>query len=459
MMKKCLVGVVVLAWLFGFPIVAMAGEPSCRNRLIKLCDEDDGAAICRLLRQDKPETQESIAQFLRQISHLDTEVQQDLICARLMGRKQVKRIYTQISNQKSGEDHYVFSSGMATWELSFNDPRYGDLVKAHEELNRLKLDEPKKIKFDIEGLIVDADATYSGRELSSFRLQADDVSLARISTPLAGQGDFEQQVAQVRKIINRAYDNFMKVGLESDGSEKLTLKTNVLDMETYTNSIGMEFVLIPAGEFQMGSNWGYDAEKPVHSVYISRPFYIGRYEVTQSQWQAVMGTNPSQFKGGDHPVENVSWIDVQQFVNKLNARERTGGYRLPTEAEWEYACRAKTMTPFNTGRSVELDLARAGWYGSNSGGQTHPVGQKEPNAWGVYDMHGNVWEWCHDWYGSYPAGHVTDPQGPNNGSSRVLRGGWYGPAGYCRSAGRGGFDPSLRRAFFGFRLALPQVSK
>jgi formylglycine-generating enzyme required for sulfatase activity len=208
--------------------------------------------------------------------------------------------------------------------------------------------------------------------------------------------------------------------------------------QTYTNSIGMEFALIPAGEFLMGSDKGkdpeaHDDETPLHRVTISRPFYLGKYAVTQAQWEAVMGSNPSYFKGRSNPVETVSWDDVQKFIWSLNIQEGNGCYRLPTEAEWEYACRAGTTGVYSYGDDAG-SLGHYAWYAGNSGKKPHPVGQKEPNAWGLYDMHGNVWEWVQDWYDDYSSASVTDPKGPASGSYRVLRGGGWGlVARYCRS--------------------------
>jgi formylglycine-generating enzyme required for sulfatase activity len=222
--------------------------------------------------------------------------------------------------------------------------------------------------------------------------------------------------------------------------------------KSFTNSLGMEFVLLPAGEFQMGSNDFNDA-KPVHMVCISRPLYLGRYPVTQEQWQMVMGNNPSYFTGDpNRPVEQISWEDVQRFIDKLNLRERRNRYRLPTEAEWEYAVRAGTTTAYSFGNDTR-QLRRYAWYTNNAGHMTHPVGQKQPNAWGLYDMHGNVWEWVQDWYGSYTGGAVTDPQGPPSGSDRVIRGGgWLDDAGDCRSAYRIYAAPGSRYDGLGFRL-------
>jgi formylglycine-generating enzyme required for sulfatase activity len=192
--------------------------------------------------------------------------------------------------------------------------------------------------------------------------------------------------------------------------------------KSVTNSLGMEFVRIPAGRFQMGSTSGDGDEQPVHRVEITQPFYLGTTEVTQSQWESVMGNNPSRFKGANRPVEQVSWEEVQTFIEKLNAREPGVTYRLPTEAEWEYAARAGTTTAYSFGDSAG-DLDEYAWYGGNTGGQTHPVGQKPANGWGLYDVHGNVWEWVQDWYGEYPSSPQGNPSGPPSGASRVVRGG------------------------------------
>ncbi|MBM3327732.1 MAG: formylglycine-generating enzyme family protein [Calditrichaeota bacterium] len=216
---------------------------------------------------------------------------------------------------------------------------------------------------------------------------------------------------------------------------------------------GMNFVLIPGGSFMMGSNDGYENEKPVHRVEI-KSFYMMTTEVTQAQWRTVMGDNPSCFKGDDLPVEYVSWSDCQEFIKKLNQRDPGKGYRLPSEAEWEYACRAGTTTKYYTGDS-ESDLARAGWYYGNSDSKTHPVGQKQPNAWGLYDMHGNVWEWCEDWYHDTYNGAPGDGRAWTSpaGTYRVLRGGsWIDGGRYCRGAFRGRFGPDSHDGLNGFRV-------
>ena len=226
------------------------------------------------------------------------------------------------------------------------------------------------------------------------------------------------------------------------------------------DGVQIELVLIPAGRFRMGAQAGEDDDqKTGHQwVRITRPFCIGKHEVTQEVWEKVMGTNPSNFKGAKNPVENVSWDDCQAFLKKLNAlgKER-GQFRLPTEAEWEYACRAGTKTRFCSGDD-EGPLGEYAWYDANSGNTTHPVGAKKPNAWGLYDCHGNVWEWCGDWYDEYSHGRMpkADPTGPVTGAGRVLRGGsWDYGAGACRSACRGNDrDPDDRGGSLGFRVAV-----
>ncbi|HXG17813.1 MAG TPA: SUMF1/EgtB/PvdO family nonheme iron enzyme [Methylomirabilota bacterium] len=227
----------------------------------------------------------------------------------------------------------------------------------------------------------------------------------------------------------------------------------------YTNSLGMQFVLISAGEFTMGAEESTDSAnaKPAHKVSISRPFYIGKFEVTQGQWSTLMETNPSHFTGDPQlPVENVSWTEVQEFIRRLNAREGSPRYRLPTEAEWEYAARACAATDYSFGNDV-AQLGQYAWFDENADKRTHVVGKLQPNAWGLHDVQGNVWEWCQDWYGDYPADAVRDPTGSPQGAFRVYRGGgWYRGASslYCRLASRHGARPTFRHPALGFRLVL-----
>ncbi|MBI5359757.1 MAG: formylglycine-generating enzyme family protein [Planctomycetes bacterium] len=220
---------------------------------------------------------------------------------------------------------------------------------------------------------------------------------------------------------------------------------------------GMVFVQIPAGTFKMGSNDGKDDEKPVHEVILDS-FLISKYEVTQEVWQKTMrsdsgvssqagGNNPSYFKGNQNPVECVSWNDCQGFCEKT-------GLRLSTEAEWEYACRAGTTTKYYWGNNEDGAYM---WYGSNSGNTTHLVGQKKPNGYGLYDMSGNVWEWCEDWYGVdyYTKSPKSNPKGHDSGEYRVLRGGsWDDVVSNCRSAGRLRTDPTIWVSIVGFRVVV-----
>ncbi len=267
-----------------------------------------------------------------------------------------------------------------------------------------------------------------------------------------------------------------------------------------TNAIGMELVLIRAGSFQMGSGDKEEgrevSESPLHPVKITRDFLMGMYPVTQEQYQALMGINPSQFKGEKLPVENVTWEEANAFCQKLSEKEGKT-YRLPTEAEWEYACRAGKQTPYYWGTQFNKYSLDYCWTEQNSEKQTHPVGEKKPNAWGLYDMSGNVWQWCADKYQdkygpvkeeeeidvdalktevekTAEAKTVAekteaakkedkksetktemDPVGPEKGTDRVARGGsWFSHPRFCRSAYRNHFTSNYKNAFLGFRVVL-----
>lgn len=205
-----------------------------------------------------------------------------------------------------------------------------------------------------------------------------------------------------------------------------------------------------------------------HRVTITQGFWLGKFEVTQAQWQAVMGSNPSRFKGADLPVETVGWTDISEsggFLEKANRFAAAGErFSLPTEAQWEYACRAGTTTTLNNGKNLTLteevcrNLDEVGWYKENSGRKTHPGGLKKANAWGLHDMHGNLWEWCADWFEGYPAGPIADPRGPDAGTDRVGRGGaWDYNWHYCRVASHRPFHPTSTGGNIGFRIARSSV--
>jgi formylglycine-generating enzyme required for sulfatase activity len=214
----------------------------------------------------------------------------------------------------------------------------------------------------------------------------------------------------------------------------------------------IDMVFVQGGTFQMGSNYDPDGATPIHSVTLSN-FYMGRYEVTQAQWKLIMGNDPSYFKGDDLPVDSVSWNDVQNFLSKLNILSGKN-YRLPTEAEWEYAARGgyKSQGYTYSGSNTLSDVA---WYADNSSNTTHAVGTKQPNELGLYDMNGNVWEWCSDWYGDNSNVAQTNPTGPSSGYGRVDRGGsWRDNTQYCRVAYRDCIRPDIRGNFIGFRLVL-----
>lgn len=261
---------------------------------------------------------------------------------------------------------------------------------------------------------------------------------------------------------------FGKSADDSDNASSIGPEPN------YTNSIGMEFVKIPSGEFMMGPIYQtvlvrtpsgeiiteeYINEDLAKKVEIKKPFYLGKFEVTQGQWREVMGSNPSYFEGDDLPVERVSWNEVQEFIEKLNEMEGTDKYRLPSEAEWEYACRAGTTTRYSFGDD-EAEFGDYAWYGPNSGLKTHPVGQKKPNPWGLYDMHGNVMEWVNesDTHGSvmeWINENILERDKDGGDESSVFRG-IRGGSFYdyrtqnCGSAGEGYSD--LHNTDLGFRV-------
>ena len=374
--------------------------------------------------------------------------------------------------EKQGYDTY---QKKARFEAGRTMSMYVDLSKKKLLTGRLYVEtDPKSARVRILNI---GPAFYQGMDLEPGRYQVE----------ISAEG-YETEKQWVT--LGAGEDKYLDINLKQAsvvGSGYQEKKIN--------NSLGMAFVYVEPGSFMMGSSAsesGRDKDEKQHRVTLSKGFYMQSTEVTIGQWRRFVsdtgfqseaelqgwawiynGKKWEQKKGyywdktgfsqnDNQPVTCVSWNDVQKYMGWLNRKEGTNRYRLPTEAEWEYAARAGSTTAFANGRITELkcghdsNLDAMGWYCGNSNKQTHPVAQKQPNDWGLYDMHGNVWEWCQDWYDKdYPTGNVTDPTGPSSGSGRVGRGGsWSSGAGGCRSALRRGSRPDARSSVLGFRLAL-----
>ena len=269
------------------------------------------------------------------------------------------------------------------------------------------------------------------------------------------QSQTQRPVSQTQPVSSTASLSTSSTSLNAVGS---STSGSVITIPV-KGGVSIEMVKVEAGSFDMGATSEmqnpYSDEKPVHRVTLTNNYYVGKYEVTQALWQAVMGSNPSIFKGDDLPVEEVSWKDCQKFITKLNAM--TGKrFRLPSEAEWEYAARGgkKSRGYLYSGSNAIGDVA---WYEGNSSFMTHAVGTKQPNELGIYDMTGNVWEWCQDRYGSYSSSPQTNPTGAVGGSRRVFRGGsWSYSARRCCTSSRSGYSPGYRRYDLGLRLVLSE---
>lgn len=256
--------------------------------------------------------------------------------------------------------------------------------------------------------------------------------------PQAKEGPSSVKVASILK---------KKENSEGPTKKESSVKEEVIDLG---KGVKLEMVLIPAGKYKMGSpasEKGREKNETQHEVSLTKSFYMGKYEVTQEQWEAVMGNNPIRTKGAKLPVTEVSWVKCQEFVKRLNAKTN-GNCRLPTEAEWEYSCRAGTTTAYSIGNNLTKNDANI------ADDSIKTVGGYKANAFGLYDMHGNVWEWCEDWYGDYPAGSVIDPKGPATGTRRVYRGGSFaGNGSGARSSYRFSNPPDIGYYNYGFRLA------
>jgi uncharacterized protein (TIGR03067 family) len=314
--------------------------------------------------------------------------------------------------------------------------------KKQFEANLTKIDPAKKPK-EVDLAIVEGEGKGQ-TALGIYELEKDSFKLA-----------YAQGKTRPKEFASKPGSGVVLVAYKREEPPKL-----------YANSVGMKFVWLRPGTFVMGSNEkeeGRSQDEVPHKVTLTKGFFMGLHPVTQEQWQAIMGNNPSFFTGDKNlPVEQVSWLDCQEFLKKLQDKDKKP-YRLPTEAEWEYACRAGTQTPFHTGESISSDQANYNAdivYAKGKKGVmravTTPVGTFPPNAWGLFDMHGNVWEWCQDWYDAYPK-DVTDPQGPATGEARVVRGGArYSAPAYCRSAYRQVFLPNYRASYIGVRVCFTE---
>jgi formylglycine-generating enzyme required for sulfatase activity len=291
-----------------------------------------------------------------------------------------------------------------------------DLIKAYEKTIKDCL----KMKLDVEAEGFSKDL----EEIKAGKVKA----VVKKTKPIFLEAPFSAESAKTAQME-------LAKRLQKEAEEKIDLGKGVK----------LEMVLIPAGKFMMGSpasEVGRVDNETQHEVTLTKPFYMGKYEVTQEQWEAVMGNNPSIVKGAKLPVTVVRWSDCQDFIKKLNEKTN-GGYRLPTEAEWEYACKAGTVTAHSFGDAI---TAQDAVYKISTRGSPKQVGNYKPNAFGLSDMHGNVWEWCEDWFGDYPAGVVIDPKGPTIGVGRVLRGGSFilHSSNIARSSYRASYAPSIR---------------
>jgi len=292
-----------------------------------------------------------------------------------------------------------------------------DLIKAYEKTIKDCL----KMKLDVEaeGFSKDLEELMAGKIKAEIKVEEKKAKPIFLEAPFSAESAKTAQM-ELAKSVGKLMEAKIDLG----------------------RGVKLEMVLIPAGKFMMGDQ-GRD-----HEVTLTKPYYMGKYEVTQEQWQAVIGSNPSDTKGARLPVTNISWNDCQDFIKKLNAKTK-GGNRLPTEAEWEYACRAGTKTAYFFSDSITKRDANYG-----PGGKSVAVGSYKPNGFGLYDMHGNVREWCEDWMADYPSGEVKDPKGPLTGDNRAVRGGtFHDTISSACSSSRCGNLPTDRHYHFGFRLA------
>ena len=329
------------------------------------------------------------------------------------------------------------------------DAAYQGIEEAQDSLDRLQ----QRMEEQLAELHEQLEPAIAGQQAETRRLgQLEDqvfMAMTRQQTTAERLTEVAGQVEAVAQELREARAEIAALA----AAPSAAAVADVAPAKTWTNTLDMAFVLIPAGAFEMGSEHGDADEQPVRPVTIDQPFYIAQFEVTQAQWFAVMESDPSQFSDDpNRPVEGVSWNDAQEFINKLNLMEPDARYRLPTEAEWEYAARAGSTAAYAFGDDA-AQLDAYAWYVDNAGNTTHPVGGKQPNAWDVHAMHGGVWEWVQNRYGPYPSASAAESAAPPPGNRRVIRGGsWLSPAEDCRAASRSHAHPAFRGSHVGFRL-------
>ncbi len=348
------------------------------------------------------------------------------------------------------DEHWLFEELLEGCSVKKGKPTFSTLIKrafsrgesSKAELSMLEvlLHLPKELE-ELQKLREELGIKLRVAMLSKYwkEVAEDQFSGVKYGDP----GNFSDQWYEEREV------EIARVEKECEARSK-ALNKAWREEEDLGNGIKLEMILIPAGKFMMGSPKSWNDYETQHEVTLTKPFYMGKYAVTQEQWESVMGDNPSYIKGAKLPVTDVSWKDCQEFIKKLNAKPN-GGYRLPTEAEWEYACRAGTSTAYSFGAKITPKDAN---YSDSRIGKPIGVGSYKPNTFGLYDMHGNVWEWCEDREADYPKEAVMDPKGPAKGEFRVLRGGSFDfNDSKARSSNRRYITPTYRSYSFGFRLA------
>lgn len=416
---------------------------------------------------------------LTQIPYNDAEKTQKLIRAYNKNRELAQQNYNLlqkiIKNQNTGEITIFFTVNKAA--IPENSTEYDRLVRFIDHIEGNSTG--RKIVFVLIGSASKIGTEGHNKELARERANAPVsiidhylVNIPHSFYKIYGTGDMYSP-GNAAENINKRYQHVRIMAMYNNeynraSENRMTPKTERNSNE-FINSIGMKFIHVHSGSFIMGSpknELRREIFERLHKVTLTKGFYFQSTEVTQQQWLDVMGSNPSHFLncGMDCPVENIRWTDAVKFIKKLNKKERTERYRLPTEAEWEYACRAGTATAFYSGTMIQKGdysnnhfLDYVGWYYRNSNESTHKTALKQPNAWGFYDMHGNVWEWCNDWQRPYPFNPVTDPVGASSAHTKIRRGGsWCHYPEYCRSAYRSFYDPEDRSPELGFRLAFSE---